>query len=71
VSEDEDVVGADFLEDFDVGAVEGADGERAVERELQLPVPELPCRRWKSAREIGGGMMREASETGSWAGRRP
>ena len=28
--------GADFLEDFDVGAVERADGERAVERELHV-----------------------------------
>ncbi len=35
-AEDEDVVGADFLEDFDVGAVEGADGERAVEGELHV-----------------------------------
>ena len=28
--------GADFLEDFDVGAVERADGERAVEGELHV-----------------------------------
>ena len=30
VAEDEDVVFADGVQDFDVGAVQGADGERAV-----------------------------------------
>ncbi len=34
--EDEDVLVADFLADFDVGAVHGADGERAVEGELHV-----------------------------------
>ena len=35
-AEDEDVLPADMLADLDVGAVEGADGERAVERELHV-----------------------------------
>ena len=35
-AEDEDVVGSDVLADFDVGAVERADRERAVERELHV-----------------------------------
>ena len=35
-AEDEDVVVADLLLDLDVGAVERADGERAVERELHV-----------------------------------
>ena len=35
-AEEEEVVGADLLADFDVGAVEGADGERAVHGELHV-----------------------------------
>ena len=35
-AEDEDVLRADVLADLDVGAVERADGERAVERELHV-----------------------------------
>ena len=35
-AEDEDVVVADLLADLDVGAVERADGQRAVERELHV-----------------------------------
>ena len=35
-AEDEDVLRADMLADLDIGAVERADGERAVERELHV-----------------------------------
>ncbi len=35
-AEDEDIVGADVIADFDIGAVERADGERTVERELHV-----------------------------------
>ena len=35
-AEDEDVLGADMIADLDVGAVEGADGEGAVQRQLHV-----------------------------------
>ena len=35
-AEDEDVLGADMLAHFDIGAVERADGQRAIERELHV-----------------------------------
>ena len=38
-AEDEDVLLADMFEHLDIGAVERADGERAVERELQYADP--------------------------------
>ncbi len=34
--EDEDILRADMLEDLDIGAVERADGQRAVERQLHV-----------------------------------
>src|SRR5262249_26220206 len=35
-AEDRDVLGADVVADFDIGAVERADGHRAVQRELHV-----------------------------------
>ena len=35
-AEDEDILGADMLADLDIGAVQRADGERAVERKLHV-----------------------------------
>jgi hypothetical protein len=36
VTEDEDVLGADLFHDLDVRAIQGADGQRAIERELHV-----------------------------------
>src|SRR6202044_2736503 len=35
-AEDRDVLGADMVADFNIGAVQRADGQRAVERELHV-----------------------------------
>ncbi|MFM1942436.1 MAG: hypothetical protein RI897_1418 [Verrucomicrobiota bacterium] len=35
-AEEEEVIGADGITDFDIGAVEGSDGECAVEGELHV-----------------------------------
>jgi len=64
-AEDEDIVGADLLADLDVGTVERADGQRAVERmSFMLPVPEasLPAVEICSERSAAG-MIFSASET--------
>ena len=49
--EDEDIVRADVLADLDIGAVERADGQRAVERELHVArAGGFHARRSRSAR---------------------
>ena len=49
-AEDEDVVVADALADLDIGAVQRADGQRAVQRQLHVAgAGRLHARRWRSA----------------------
>ena len=54
-AEDDDVVAAHMLEDLDIGAVQRADGERAVQRELHVAGARgLHARRRDLLGEIGG-----------------
>ena len=43
-AEEEEVFRADFLADFHIGAVEGADGERAIQGELKVGIEGAVCR---------------------------
>ena len=55
-AEDEDVFAPDLLHDFDVGAVQGADGQRAVEGQLHVAGARgLHAGRGDLLGEIGGG----------------
>ena len=58
-AEDEDVVVADMLLDLDIGAVERADGQRAVSANFMLPVPEasMPAVEICSERSAAGIMI--------------
>ncbi len=63
--EEEEVLRPDLLADFDVGAVERADGQRTVQRlSFMLPVPEasLPAVEICSDRSAAG-ISRSAMET--------
>jgi hypothetical protein len=63
-AEDEDVVVADLLADLDVGAVVGADGQRAVERELHVAGARgFGAGGGDLLRQVGPGMMTSATET--------
>ena len=50
--EDEEILRPHLLAHLDIGSVERADGERAIQGELHVAgARKPPCRRWKSARK--------------------
>jgi hypothetical protein len=63
-AENDDVVLADTFLDFDIGAVEGSDGQCAIQANFMLPVPDasIPAVEICSDRSAAGTMI-SASET--------
>ena len=72
-AEDVDVVLADLFGDLDVGAVAGADGQRAVHRQLHVAgAGGLHAGRRNLLAQVGGGNDRaRPARRGSRAGTRP